>query len=342
MNSPSLLQTIANLCVGLAAVIYGLPLQWMFFEALHRRNGQTDHGAGLFVMGAILVAMWVLLLIGLCCVIASGGLDGMGPARGGWYPLATGAALSMLALSFFIFEVPRHPDFLTRILGRMPFHAFPVATMAMIVLSMNPRLTAGIPLTPVQLTWLGCAGLSLLLCGGYLGYRFAVPVLGRAVGLGTELARRGPTDRDTLSRIATLDPQRDFADLLRLTHSSQRRAVRESATARLRSHPDYLEALVATLTSHPSEPALEFIYSATLLPSEQALLALPARTALEEFIAGIPAPNFMPSTRRRQLLRWGRETLPVIAEKLSIPDVDFSGIMPAFEEALRPDETRRR
>jgi hypothetical protein len=342
MNPSAPTQLIGNICVGLAALIYVLPLQLVLFEVLNKRNSQTDHGAGFFVVAGILIGMWLLLLVGVWCVIASGGLDGLRLARVWFYPLAFGAALSMLALSLLIFEFPNHPNFLTRWSGRVPFYVFPVATMLFTVLVLNPRFTSSLPLAPVKFTWLIYAGLSLALCGGYLGYRFAVPALGRAASLASFLARRSETDREIISKIAALDPQRDFTDLLHWANQYQSRAVREAATDRLRSRPDFLEALAVTLASRSPERGLDFLPSATLSPDEQKRLALPTHTALERFIDDIPAPNYMPSNRRKQLLKWGRKTFPVIAENFSATDVDFSQIMPTFEHALRPDDTRRK
>jgi hypothetical protein len=335
-------QIIGNACVGLAALIYVLPLQLMLLAILNKRNGQTDHGAGFFVIAGILLAMWLLLLIGVWCAIASGGLDGLRLARGWFYPLAFGAMLAMLALSLLIFEFPNHPNFFTRWIGRVPFYVFPVATMLFTVLVLNPRFTASLPLAPVKFTWLICAGLSLALCGGYLGYRFAVPAMSHVVSLGSFWIHRGVTNQEILGKIATLDPQRDFTGLLRYANQYQSQAVREAATVRLRSHPTFLDALTTILNSRSPECGLDFLPSATLSPDEQKRLALPARTAIERFIDDIPAPNYMPSNRRKQLLKWGRKTFPVIAKKFSATDVDFTQIMPKFEHALRPDDTRRR
>lgn len=339
MNPAPHLQTIGNLCVGLAAFIYALPLQVLLVEMMHKRN---DHGQGTIVGFFLLVPMWLLLLAGLCCVIASGGFDGLRLARGWLYPLAAGATLAMLALSLLSFEFPHHSDFFTRWTARVPGYAFPVATMLFVVLAINSRFSANLPLAPVKVTWLVCAGLSLLLCGGYLGYRFALPSVGRAVNLASALGRPGESDEETINKINSLDPQRDFADLLRHASRYQSRAVREAATAQVRSHPDFLAALAAVLDSRNPESALEFLHSATLSPDEQKHLALPTRTALEYFIADIPAPNYMSSDRRKQLLKWGRKTFPVIAGKFSAIDVDYSQIMPAFEHALRPADTRRK
>ena len=47
-------------------------------------------------------------------------------------------------------------------------------------------------------------------------------------------------------------------------------------------------------------------------------------SAIECFIKDIPAPNYMSPERRKELFRWGRKTFPVIIEKSSSTDVDFS------------------
>lgn len=90
---------------------------------------------------------------------------------------------------------------------------------------------------------------------------------------------------------------------------------------------------------HPDRAG--FLHGATLAPAEQERLALPARTALERFIRDIPAPNFMPHSRQKELLKWGRKTIPEIIGKFTASDLDFTRVMPAFEHALRPDDTRR-
>jgi len=339
MSPSPLPQTIGNVCVGIVGFIYLLPLQVLLFELAHKRS---DHGQGTIVGFFLIVPLWLLLLTALCCVIASGGFDGLRFARGWLYAFAVGATLAMLALSFMPFEFPRHPNFLTRWSARVPVYIFPAATLLLVLLHLNPRLAPGTPLPPVKLTWLVCAGLSLLLCGGFLGYRFAGLRIGRVGSLGNRFTQRGPADRDIIAKIATLDPQRDFTELLQRAGQGESRAVREAATVRLRQNPNFVASLAAALTSRDADSALGFLAAATLSVDEQARLALPARTAMERFIDDIPAPNYMSSDRRKELLRWGRKTFPAIAEKFSATDVDFKPTLAAFEHALRPDDTRRR
>lgn len=338
MNSPAPTQLIGNICVGLAALIYALPLQFLLWEISRKR----DDGGGFIAGLIILIPMWLLLLAGLCCVNTSGGFDGLRLSRGWFYPLLVMATLSMLALSFMAFEFPRHHDFFTRLIGRAPVYVFPIVTMSLVVLNLNPRLVSSIPFSSVKLIWLICAGLSLMLCGGFLGYRFAVAGTGRVQGLAQRLVPRGPSDREIIAQIATLDPQRDFTELLHRANQYQSRAVREAAIARLRTNPGFAENLSTALATRDPSAALEFLASATLAPSEQAKFALPARAAMERFIEDIPAPNYMSSDRRKQLQRWGRETFQTLAKKFTASGVDFKPTLEAFEHALRPDDTRRK
>lgn len=338
MNPSTSAQLIGNLCVGLAALIYAVPLQILLLELSRKR----DDGGGLLAGIILILPMWLLLMTTLFCVTASGGFDGLRLSRGWLYALVVVATLAMTALSFMVFEFPRHSDFVTRFIGRVPIYVLPATTMLLAILALNPRLAPTIPLPPVKLTWLICAGLSLLLCGGFLGWRFLVLGKANLTGLASAMNRRGVSDQEILAKLQTLDLQRDFTDLLRHASQYQSRVVRETATARLRTHPDFLAALIANLSASDPSAGLEFLCSATLSPDEQTRLALPTRSAIEHFTDDIPAPNYMSSDRRKQLLSWGKKALPVIAKKFTATDVDFAPTLAAFEHALRPDDNRRR
>ena len=56
MNLSPLFQTAGNVCVGLAAVLYILPLQLLLWELSRKR----DKGAGMILGILILVPMWLL------------------------------------------------------------------------------------------------------------------------------------------------------------------------------------------------------------------------------------------------------------------------------------------
>ena len=339
MNPTPHLQTVGNICVGFAALIYALPLQYLLLELSRKK----DDGGGVLAGIILLLPMWLLLLGALLCVTAGGGLDSLRLSRTVINTLVVLAALSMTALSFMCFEFPRHPSFTTRLIGRLPVYLFPAATMLLVILSLNPRLAPGFPLPPVKLTWLVCAGLSLALCGGLLGYRFVVSGTSHVTSLFSRLAKRGVSDQEILATISTLDPQRDFTDLLKRTGEFESRAVREAALTRLRSNPNFVANLATELKSGSPEPALAAVEYATFTPEEQKLLAPPARTAIERIVRETRKEfRYIPKDRRKSMRRWGNRLFTSIAGKFEGAGVDFQPALGAFEETFtRPEEDFR-
>jgi hypothetical protein len=218
----------------------------------------------------------------------------------------------------------------------------------LVVLSLNQKLASGIPIQWLRWPWTIFATLSLVVCALFLGHRLVNMGFGGVADLAHRILNARDTTPDHLAKIASLDPQNGdgFLELLDLADRYHDRKTREAATARLRELPDLATRLATLLESSSGNSnamgsALKFLEAATLTPDEQKRLALPARTAIESFISDIPAPNFTDRDHQKKLLKWGRKTFPVIIEKFSGTDVDFSKVMPDFEHALRPDDTRR-
>lgn len=344
MNSSSLLQTIGNVCVGLAALVFLVPLQHLLWDYGRKH---VNHDQWVTPALFILIPLWLLLLIALLCVTASGGFDWLRLGRTVLDALTVAASLALAVVTFVFIALYIRPGFTPRLLYCPVIYLLPLATMLLVVLSLNPKLASGIPIQWLRLPWTIFAALSLVACAGFFGHRLVRTGFGGMANLVHQIRHARENAPDHLARIPTLDPQSEFgfAELLGLADVYHDRETREAATARLRELPDFATRLATILeagSEKASSDALEFIEAATLLPDEQAKLALPTRTALERFIDQIPAPNFMSSDCRKQLLKWGRKTFPVIIGKFSGTDMDFSKVMPAFEHALRPDDTRRR
>jgi hypothetical protein len=334
MNPPPLLQTLGNVCVALAALLYLLPLQWLLLELSRKR----DDGGGAIAGLLIVVPMWLLLLAAVLCVVAGGGFDWLRLNRGGLHALAVLGTLSLAAVSLARFEMFQNPDLTTRLLRAGPIHIGVVLSIGLVLLSLNPGLMPGLSRRAVQLPWVVCAGLALLLCGGLVGKSLVRAGGGRLAGIVHRIRNAGPASAELVARVATLDPRRDVDDLLRLAGPYQSRAVREAATARLRSDPGFIDTLAAGLDSGDPSRALEFVFGADLTREEAARLALSTLHAIERFTDDIPAPNYLPPERRKQLLAWGRKTLPVIAEKFAGTGVEFGPVLGAFEQALVPNQ----
>ncbi len=331
-------QIIGNSCVGLAFVLYVIPLQTLLWELAHKRN---ESAGGAIAALAIVLPMWLLLSVALWCVTSSGGFDWLGLKRGALHALVIAGTGSLAVTSFLFLALSPRTGFMERVLICAPVYVFPMATMLLVILSLNPRLAPEIPSQMYRLPWTVFAALSFAACLGFVGFHTGRSGFGRVVGMAHQLIRAGASSQEALAKIPTLDPAREFADLLSLADPYQSRAVRDAATVRLRTNPKFLEALVGKLNSRNSSAALAFVYGSTFSPDELTKLARPTRQAIESFTADIPAPNYMPAGRRKQLRDWGRRTLPVIAEKFAVTDVDFKPALSAFEEALAPVQRDR-
>ncbi len=338
MNPSPLLQTIGNVCVTLAALVFLLPLQRLLWTYASK-HVNDDH----WVTPALLILspLWLLLMGALLCVTASGGFDWLRLGRPALHALTVAASVSLALVSFVFIALYIRPGFTPRFLYTPAIYLIPLATGLLVILTINQRLAAGIPIQWLRWPWTIFTALSLAGCVAFFGHRLVNTGFGGMAAFAHRLRQARDTTPDHLASIAALDPQRDFAALLKYARAVEHQAVREAATARLRRNPACIDTIAAVLESRQPENALEFLHGATLSPEEQKRLARPARTALEHFIEEIPAPNYMSPERRKQLLRWGRKTFPVIIGKFPGTDVDFTQIVPKLEHALRPDDTRR-
>ena len=339
MNPSALPQIIGNLCAGLATIVFLFPLQSLLSDYARKHVNHNEWTTSVLF---ILVPLWLLLMGALLCVAATGGFDWLRLVRAALYVLAVAAALALAVVSFVFIALYIRPGFTPRILYTPVIYLVPLSTVLLVVLSLNPKLAPGLPTQWLRWSWALFAALSLVACVVFAGHRMFRLGVGGVRSIAYRMANPAPSSGEVLGQISALDPEKDFVELLRWATRHGSRPVREAATARLRTRPAFIEALTATLASSDSGVAMEFVSSTALATDELAKLAAPTRQAIQRFIDNIPAPNYLPKERRKQLLKWGRETIPALAEKFSGTDVNFSSLMPEFEEALRPDETRRR
>jgi hypothetical protein len=341
MNPSPFLQTAGNVCVAFAALTLFLPVQ----RLLGSYSSQyVNHDQWVTPALFALVPLWLLLLLALLCATASGGFDWLHLGRPVLHGLTVAASLALAVVSFLLVAFYIRPGFTPRSLYLPGIYLLPLATMVLVVLSLQPKLAPAGVMPWLRWPWTVFAGLSLLACTLFFGQRL---VHMGCAGV-AELVHRVGTARERqvehLARIPDLDPldEAGFAALLELAEAHHGRETRAAATARLRTVPDFIPRLAALLVgASGSSAGLGFLPGATLTAAECEQLAVPARTAMEAFLEGIPAPNYMSPERRKQLLQWGRRTLPEIVGKFAGTNVDFSRILPDFEHRLRPDDTRR-
>ncbi len=336
MNPSALHQTIGNVCVGIAGLLYALPLQHLLLEFSRKR----DDGGGVLAGIIILVPMWLLLMAALLCVTAGGGFDWLRLNRGWLYALTVLTTLALAVVSFARFEIVPHSSLASCIFVGSLIHLFPLLTMLLVIFSLNPRLAMGLPPQTVNLPWLICAATSLTLCGGYLCYRLVTAGGNQIGGLAHTFSSNSELGRKNLALIPTLDPMRDFTELVRLTDEFQSRDVREAALVRLRRNPDFVARLVAELTNAtPSsgelDHALAVVDFGSFTPNEQKLLALPARNAMDRITHYIRSElRYFTKDRSKGTCNWGNRLFQSIATKFAGTGVDFRPALAAFEKTF--------
>ncbi len=333
MNSSAFQQTTGNICVALAALIFLLPLQNLLSDYARKHLSNSEWVTPALT---ILIPLWLVLMVALLCATASGGFDWLRLGRPALYTLTVAATLALAAVSFVLIGLYIRPGFTPSAIYSPPLYLVHFATMLVVVLSVNPKLTLGFSPQVIRLPWSIFAALSLVVGVGFGGYWLVHTGFGTMAGIAHRLRNPGPSAKEILTQISTLDPGKDFDDLIGRATRYDRPEVREAATARLRSNPKFVEQLSTALKSGHIEPAVEFLYSATLSPTEKARLAGPALRAMHRWVGDAPAANYTTKENLKRLRSWGTEMFRVLTEKFAGTGVDFTQAIEDFKEKVEP------
>ena len=331
MTPSPVLQIIGDICAGLATLILVLPLPLLLWYFADKEVSNDQWVTPVLYM---LTPLWLLLLGALLCMTASGGFDWLRLGRPALYALTVAATLALAVVSFVFIALYIRPGFTPRGLYSPVIYLVPLATVLLVVLSLNQKLVPGIPVQWLHRPWTIFAAVSLVGCVAFSGYWIVTTGFGGVVGIAHRILNPGPSSAEMLAQISSLDPEADFEALLYRADRDQSREVREAATARLRSGPKFLERLSTELETGYLEPALAFLRDATLSPAEQARLARPARKAMQRWVDGIPAPNYTTKKHLRDLKRWGTEMFRVLPEKFANTGVDFTPVIDDFKDKV--------
>ena len=326
-------QTIGNICVAIAALIFLLPLQRRLWAYAQKNLSNNEWVTPVLF---VLIPLWLLLMAALLCVTASGGFDWLRLGRPALHTLTVSATLSLGVVSFVFTALYIRPGFSPRIIYTPVIYLVPFATMLLVVLSLNPKLATVISPQVIRLPWTIFAALSLVAGLGFFGYRLAHTGIGGIANIAHRIRHPGPSPQEIITKISTLDPQNDFNDLIGWATRYASPEVREAATTRLRSNPNFVEQLSTALKNGDIERTVEFLYSATLTPAEQTRLAGPALTAMHRWVGRAPAANYTTKEHLKKMSRWGTEMFRVLTEKFAGTGVDFTPAIENFKEKVEP------
>jgi len=325
-------QIIGTSCAGLATLLFLLRLQPFLWEWA-RKETSSDQ----WVTPAlyILVPMWVLMMVALLCMTASGGFDWIRPGRPMLYALTVGAAFALATASYLFIGLYLRPGFTPRGLYSPFLYLILFSTVLLVVVSLNQKLVPGISVQWLLRPWSWFTALSLVGSLIFSGHWIATNGVRGLSGVAMRIIVLLPATEEELAQIAQLDPTNDLEKLLWRANRDEKRAVCEAATARLRSDPAFLERMASMLDSGYAEPALSFVRDAELTPAEKARFARPALNALGRWVNSAPAPNFTTSENLQRTRRWGDELFRVLPEKFAGTGVDFSEQQAWYEEKMK-------
>jgi len=330
---------LANICVGLAAFIYLVPLQILMHEANRKSADQTGSvWAAIF----LLLPLGLLLAVALLGATARGGFDWLPIRRGPQYLVVLVAAVALTVVLFFSFaariEHPNHLPWVSRPFHLWAVYVFPLVVMAFVVVAVNPSLQAGMP------PWLArgpiavVLALSLLAGAGLLGelmVRIQIRQEARAQRAMEDEKRR---DRMVLERVQSLDAQRDLVELLGHSSRHEDPEIRSVTLAKVQAHPDLTPALAAVLRGHWPRQALIYL-DACDVPDRQAL-AEPVRDAIGVLTKDAQDAVARTHTFHADQFDWIVRDMLAVADKYSDLGIDYVPAIREYRRALDTERTR--
>ncbi|MBL0034157.1 MAG: hypothetical protein IPP26_00065 [Flavobacteriales bacterium] len=332
MNPSTSQQIIGSISAGLAVLLFLLRLL-PFLAEWSRKETSSDQWVAPAL--SILLPIWVLMMIALLCMTASGGFDWIRLGRGKLYLLTVAAAFALACASYLFIGLYVRPGFTPRGLYSPFLYLILFSTVLLVVVSLNQKLVPGISVQWLLRPWTWFTALSLVGSLIFSGHWIATNGVRGLSGIAMRIIVFLPATEEELAQIAQLDPTNDFEKLLWRANRDEKRAVCEAATARLRSDPEFLERMASMLDSGYAEPALSFVRDAELTPAEKARFARPALNALGRWVNSAPAPNFTTSEHLKRTRRLGDELFRVLPEKFAGTGVDFSELHGWYEEKMK-------
>lgn len=326
---------LADVCLGLALLLWAVPVPLLLREAPRANDG------GL-VWGAVFAALplWGLLWVALAIATARGALDWVVRARGAQHALLAlaCAALAVVTVLAIVgrWEPAAQLPWATRPLSGWGAIALPAAALAFAAAALHPGLAAAVPPAAVRVPF-AAAALTGLLAGAGLVVEAVQSAAAREAARAAELAERdSERDREILARVRSLEPEDGFAELLGFANRFEQPAIREEAIARARRHPRFDAALLEVLRGGLAEKGLVWIDAVEV--ADPAAVAPAARDAIRVLAASARRERQRAHFLRGDELDWDTRLAVSAADRLAGRGVDFAPALRELRAAM--DEPR--
>lgn len=242
-----------NVFLGLAALLYFVPYQWMLAEEPRQDGG--------LLWGQLFVQLPLFALFGFVysAVVWRGGLDAWGWPRGGQYCFVWGACLTLAAASFcsavFRYEPARDVPLAVRPLLGWAAYVVPLLLLVLAALWLNDVA----PVPWVRTTFAVAAGLGLGLGAALLGEGLLAMDRSQSRRITDRQAYHDRRDRMILAEVEAADPVAGFGSLLTHTSKWENEQIRGLALGKVRSVPAFDELLGQHLRNMYYADALTFL-----------------------------------------------------------------------------------
>jgi hypothetical protein len=329
-----ILRTIGNLGIGLAVLLYAIPLPMIIVAPPTHDGGQSEAWGLIF----LLLLLWFCLAVALCVSAGSGGLDWLAIGRGSQYALAlvTCLAMAMVTAMSGLLRHETADQIPWAMRPLVPFAwamwVFPLAIAIFSLLTINPALGADVPRLLLRAPLGLVGGMSLAVSIGMLGQWFVSSQEKQAARVDAMVNESSERTKRQMEEVRALDANTQLNQMLGYTNRYHDEALRELALQKIRAVPDLEEQLAFGLRSPWYEYVLIFLDAAD--PPDGKPLAEPARDAFLAVVDNVRTTLRSPATVHPDSFDFQARLVLSVAEKFRAFGVDYAPAIRAFRTAL--------
>jgi hypothetical protein len=329
-----ILRTIGNLCIGLAVLLYLIPLPLIIVSPPTHDGGQSE-AWGLMLL---LLLLWVCLAVALCASATNGGLDWLTIARGSQYALVVVTCLAMAVVTglsgLLRHETADQIPWAVRPL--VPFAwamwIFPMAIAIFSILTVNPAIGAAVPRLALRAPVGLVGGMSLVVCAGMLAQWFISSQQNQAARVDAMVSESTERTQHQMETVRALDANTQLNQVLGYTNRYHDPKLRELALEKIRAVPDLEEQLAAGLRGPWYEQVLIFLDASD--PPDGKPLAEPSRDAFLAVAEDARSTMKGLSTVHPDSFDFQTRLVLSVADKFRAFGVDYAPAIRAIRSAL--------
>lgn len=327
-------RTIGNLGVGLAVLLYAVPLPLIIVSPPTHDGGQSEAWALIF----LLLLLWFCLAVALCASIANGGLDWLSVARGSQCALVVATCVAMAVVTglsgLLRHETADQMPWAMRPLVHFAWAlwVFPLVIMIFSVLTINPGLGADVPRLVLRAPVALVGGMSLLVSFGMLAQWFVSSQQNQAARVDAIVSEQSERTKSQMEEVRGYDANTQLSFVLGYTNRYNDPKLRELAIEKIRAVPDLEDQLVTGLRSPWFESVLIFLDASD--PPDAKALAEPARDAFLLQAESVRTTLHEPGTIYPDSFDFQARLVLSVADKFHAFGVDYAPAIRAFRTAL--------